>query len=1694
MADQQKMNMTAEEKMSHAEETPAAVQANPQAAQPEAAVILPEPGMVEVVPVQPGEEVAVAFDLNDTQMSVVGGDLQIEFANGGTLLFQGFAAASAGNNPPALMLADGTVLPGDAIVFTSADTELAPAAGPALGSGGTGEYRTDFGQVLDGVDRLGVQDPIALQTSVDAPLEDGPQNAPPDAIDDFATTDEDTPIVIQVLPNDSDPDNDPLTIIDFTQPDIGSVILNPDGTFTYDPEGQFDDLAAGETETVTFTYTITDNASGNDTATVTIIIEGTNDAPVIDVQASDTSATVSDEGLVDGIPDDVGSDDTTNALIDSGQIIFSDVDTSDTHTVTLTAPEQSLSSDGSILVWSGSGTGTLVATAGEGGPTVMTISIDNEGYYIVEQSGQFDHPLTDIEDDLSFDVGVVVTDSSGADNATALTTLTVTVEDDRPTAGDSDLGIQTEDAVVDLNVFDIPGTAGGADADATLTNVTIELGNGVVDFDAEGNVTFTPAAEYEGPVRLVYTITDADNDSSQGIIELAMPEDSVPTVNGGEGIVYEAGLNPDGTDAGVAQTTISGDFDITTGNDQFGGLYIDGQLATAGDTFTNTYGTLTITETAGLLGWSYTINEEESHAAGDGNNTLMDSFDVYVVDHEGTQSITQSLDITIVDDVPTAGDINLGMQPEDTGVSLNVFTIPGTEGGADGATLAGVTVDQGPEAGSVTFAVNGNVTFTPAAGYEGDVSLSYTIIDADNDPATGTIRLTLPEDSTPVGGESGAVVDDEGLPGGIAGGIGDVAGENASYSSTLNYSSGGDIPVDITFAAMDGTSGTVGTETVNYSWNSASYTLTATGPRGELFTVEVTDPTTGAYTVTLKDNVLHESLDGETGDNTENDALATLTYTITDSDGSPADGSLTVTFDDDMPTAQAEGPVSVAEGATVTGDLDFAEGADGASVTHINNTELVFGEDGYSQDVDLGEGTIKVTAEGAYSFTSDEPLDNPVSVNANYTVTDSDGDSVSASLAFTITDDNAPSGGESSAVVDDEGLPGGIAGGIGDVAGENASYSSTLNYSSGGDIPVDITFAAMDGTSGTVGTETVNYSWNSASYTLTATGPRGELFTVEVTDPTTGAYTVTLKDNVLHESLDGETGDNTENDALATLTYTITDSDGSPADGSLTVTFDDDMPTVNQITNLVYSNTSNPLPGGTGIFDYSIGADARADYSATDSDFASITLSGLVGSTSISNASVDWASETTDQAVFDVTFNYFADPAGTTQSEATGTLTFDKVEGTYSLNLDAPLENYSIYTTSDSDTTFQGYEPDSATTDKTQPKVSVAELADDFFVQFTGSHETGGGSGVDLTAGGDTTFIDGELFAAAATWVSTSGSANGVAGDTMQAGEVLDLNFYQSDPQGYLNYTDTTTASGIFLKFDGIGSAEDLIVVLKLVDPTTLATTTKAIIIDSGDIITDQSLVPDGYNVTLDSNDGLVVIESNDYNFGTENYQISGMQILVSAENIDGFGIDLNSDTGSLGGSSETLVAFGSDATDSDVLKISDIGFVTESTDTLDANLNFDVTLVDADGDATSVQSLDVTIVGGTTFEGSQSQTAESIQGSAGNDFLYSGEGDDILVGGLGEDTFVFGDGEGADTIVDFNPGEDVLQLTDVLETNAGDISVTLDGADVILTGNGLDSITLEGINSGGTYDSCTNLQDMIDHATAGINVEFGAS
>ena len=106
----------------------------------------------------------------------------------------------------------------------------------------------------------------------------------PVAVDDFATTDEDTLLTGNVLTNDSDPDRDKLIVsaVNGNAADVGTQIildsgakltLNPDGTFSYDPEELDDENKTNDL----FTYTLSDRNGKSDTATVTVTVTDNDD-------------------------------------------------------------------------------------------------------------------------------------------------------------------------------------------------------------------------------------------------------------------------------------------------------------------------------------------------------------------------------------------------------------------------------------------------------------------------------------------------------------------------------------------------------------------------------------------------------------------------------------------------------------------------------------------------------------------------------------------------------------------------------------------------------------------------------------------------------------------------------------------------------------------------------------------------------------------------------------------------------------------------------------------------------------------------------------------------------------------------------------------------------------------------------------------------------------------------------------------------------------------------------------------------------------------------------------------------------------------------------------------------------------------------------------------------------------------------
>lgn len=156
----------------------------------------------------------------------------------------------------------------------------------------------------------------------------------PDAVDDLLTTDEDTADTINLLGNDTDGDGDTLFVTDIEGGAVGTAFMVTsdggrigeltvlaDGTATFDPNGNFEDLSTGDTDTLVLDYTISDGNGGSDWAELSITVTGVNDAPVANNDGA-FFVEYGDAALVDVLANDSDIDGT----IDPTSLSFAGAD------------------------------------------------------------------------------------------------------------------------------------------------------------------------------------------------------------------------------------------------------------------------------------------------------------------------------------------------------------------------------------------------------------------------------------------------------------------------------------------------------------------------------------------------------------------------------------------------------------------------------------------------------------------------------------------------------------------------------------------------------------------------------------------------------------------------------------------------------------------------------------------------------------------------------------------------------------------------------------------------------------------------------------------------------------------------------------------------------------------------------------------------------------------------------------------------------------------------------------------------------------------------------------------------------------------------------------------------------------------------------------------------------------------------
>ncbi|MDT8424103.1 MAG: Ig-like domain-containing protein, partial [Desulfuromonadales bacterium] len=252
-------------------------------------------------------------------------------------------------------------------------------------------------------------------------------NDAPVALDVPSSVNEDGPGITVTADFSDDDAADTHTFSVDTTGTLGSVIDNGDGTFFYDPNGQFEQLADGATASDTFTYTVNDGNGGVSTANVNITITGQNDAPV----ALDVNQTVNEDGP--GI--------TISAE-------FSD-DVGDTHTFD-------------------------IDTSG----TIGTVTNNADGTFTYVSNGQFEYLSSGETTTDTFTY--TVTDNHLVSSGTQTVTVTITGDTEDPVVEVADLLGEVTEMVTPIGNLTDTGTINFSDADLgdvhSVTEVVSSVG------------------------------------------------------------------------------------------------------------------------------------------------------------------------------------------------------------------------------------------------------------------------------------------------------------------------------------------------------------------------------------------------------------------------------------------------------------------------------------------------------------------------------------------------------------------------------------------------------------------------------------------------------------------------------------------------------------------------------------------------------------------------------------------------------------------------------------------------------------------------------------------------------------------------------------------------------------------------------------------------------------------------------------------------------------------------------------------------------------------------------------------------------------------------------------------------------------------------------------------------------------------
>ncbi|HCG5557631.1 TPA: tandem-95 repeat protein [Vibrio parahaemolyticus] len=575
-----------------------------------------------------------------------------------------------------------------------------------------------------------------------------PVNDSPVAVDDTVSTQEDTVVTIDVLPNDSDVDGDKLSIQSASVPEAQGKVEIVEGKLVFTPAENFN----GDAE---ITYTVTDGQL-TDEAKVTVTVNPVNDAPIIKVDAveSITEDAVNTDTVVATITvrdTDTPEDQLTVSLENNSNGYFvlvgnevkltqAGVDAVNNDELNLKDLTISASvSDG--VNPTANGSDSLIVNRVNDAPTVenaiagQVLSEDFDAYTI-DLNEVFKDSDSSLEFSVSGNNSIQISIVNGVATITPTAdwngkeTITFTAKDP---SGES--VSQTVDFTV-APVVDIEADSADVVEDTptiikVLGNDTFEGKDKVVSLDAEngpkngtvivnndGTVTYTPDDNYVGKDTFTYVVTSGGVSESTTVEVNVTPVNDAPTikVDAVESITEDA-VN---TDTVVATLTVR---DTDTPEDQ---------LTVSLENNSNGYFVLVGDEVKLTQAGVDAVNNDElnlkdltiSASVSDGVNP--------------TANDSDSLIVNRVNDAPT---VENAIADQVLSEDFDTYTIDLNEVFKDSDSSLEFSVS-GNNSIQISI-VSGVATITPTADWNGKETITFTAKDPSGESVSQTVNFTV---------------------------------------------------------------------------------------------------------------------------------------------------------------------------------------------------------------------------------------------------------------------------------------------------------------------------------------------------------------------------------------------------------------------------------------------------------------------------------------------------------------------------------------------------------------------------------------------------------------------------------------------------------------------------------------------------------------------------------------------------------------------------------------------------------------------------------------------------------------------------------------------------------------------------------------------------------------------------------------